>query len=48
MFIYSVRKGTKAETMPNHVPDEIKSERFGRLKEISYFCSVLCGEIFYD
>ncbi len=32
MFIYSVRKGTKAETMPNHVPDEIKSERFNRLK----------------
>ena len=32
MFIYSVRKGTKAETMPNHIPDEIKSERFNRLK----------------
>lgn len=32
MFIYSVRRGTKAETMPNHVPEEIKSERFGRLK----------------
>ncbi len=35
MFIYSVRKGTKAETMPNHVPDEIKSERFGRLKTLA-------------
>lgn len=35
MFIYSVRKGTKAETMPNHVPDEIKSERFNRLKELA-------------
>ena len=32
MFIYSVRKGTRAETMPNHIPEEIKSERFGRLK----------------
>ena len=32
MFIYSVRKGTRAEVMPNHVPDEIKSERFNRLK----------------
>lgn len=35
MFIYSVRKGTKAETMPDHVPDEIKSERFGRLKALA-------------
>ena len=35
MFIYSVRKGTKAETMPDHVPDEIKSERFGRLKTLA-------------
>lgn len=35
MFIYSVRKGTKAETMPNHVPEEIKSERFGRLKSLA-------------
>ncbi|MBQ9315037.1 MAG: tRNA (N6-isopentenyl adenosine(37)-C2)-methylthiotransferase MiaB [Clostridia bacterium] len=35
MFIYSVRKGTKAETMPNHVPEEVKSERFGRLKALA-------------
>ena len=35
MFIYSVRKGTKAETMPNHIPDEIKSERFNRLKTLA-------------
>ena len=35
MFIYSVRKGTKAETMPNHVPENIKSERFGRLKTLA-------------
>ena len=32
MFIYSVRKGTRAEKMPNHVPEDIKSERFSRLK----------------
>ena len=32
MFIYSVRKGTRAETMPNHIPENIKSERFNRLK----------------
>ena len=35
MFIYSVRKGTVAENMPNHVPDEVKSERFQRLKELA-------------
>ncbi|MBQ9279828.1 MAG: tRNA (N6-isopentenyl adenosine(37)-C2)-methylthiotransferase MiaB [Clostridia bacterium] len=35
MFIYSVRKGTAAEKMPNHVPEEIKSERFNRLKELA-------------
>ena len=35
MFIYSVRKGTRAETMPNHVPEEVKSERFNRLKELA-------------
>ena len=35
MFIYSVRKGTKAETMPNHVPDDVKSERFNRLKTLA-------------
>lgn len=35
MFIYSVRKGTRAETMPNHIPEEIKSERFGRLKKLA-------------
>ena len=32
MFIYSVRKGTRAEKMPNHIPEETKSERFSRLK----------------
>lgn len=35
MFIYSVRKGTAAEKMPNHVPEEIKSERFSRLKTLA-------------
>ncbi len=34
MFIYSVRKGTRAEKMPNHIPEEIKSERFNRLKTL--------------
>lgn len=35
MFIFSVRKGTRAEKMPNHVPEEIKSERFTRLKQLA-------------
>lgn len=35
MFIYSVRKGTRAEKMPNHIPENIKSERFTRLKQLA-------------
>ena len=35
MFIYSIRKGTRAETMPNHIPESIKSERFNRLKQLA-------------
>lgn len=35
MFIYSVRKGTRAEKMPNHIPEAIKSERFTRLKQMA-------------
>ena len=34
MFIYSVRKGTRAEKMEGHVPEEVKSERFNRLKAL--------------
>ena len=30
-FIYSVREGTRAAGMENHIPDEIKSERMSRL-----------------
>ena len=35
MFIYSVRKGTVAEKMQGHIPEEIKSARFNRLKELA-------------
>lgn len=35
MFIYSVRKGTVAERMDGHIPENIKSERFNRLKELA-------------
>lgn len=35
MFIYSVRKGTVAERMENHIPEEVKSARFDRLKALA-------------
>ena len=35
MFIYSVRKGTVAEKMDGHIPENIKSARFNRLKELA-------------
>jgi tRNA-N(6)-(isopentenyl)adenosine-37 thiotransferase enzyme MiaB len=34
MFIYSVRKGTVAEKMNNHVTKEVQHERFNRLKNL--------------
>ena len=34
MFIYSRRVGTPADKMENQVPEEIKHERFDRLKEL--------------
>lgn len=34
MFIYSVRVGTVAEKMENQIPEEIKHERFNRLKDL--------------
>ena len=34
MFIYSRRVGTRADKMENQVPEEIKHERFNRLKTL--------------
>ena len=34
MFVYSVREGTRAATMENQVPEEIKKERFQRLLKL--------------
>ena len=34
MFIYSRRKGTPADNMQNQIPEEIKHERFDRLKKL--------------
>ena len=34
MFIYSIRVGTPAEKMENQVPDDVKHERFDRLKAL--------------
>ena len=35
MFIYSRRVGTPADKMENQVPDEVKHERFDRLKKLA-------------
>lgn len=35
MFIYSRRIGTVADKMDNHIPEDIKSERFTRLKKLT-------------
>ncbi len=34
MFIYSRRVGTVADRMENQIPEQIKHERFNRLKEL--------------
>ena len=34
MFIYSRRVGTPGDKMENQIPDEVKHERFDRLKEL--------------
>lgn len=33
-FIYSIRKGTIAETMPDHIPENVKKDRFNRLLKV--------------
>ncbi|MFT3738894.1 MAG: tRNA (N(6)-L-threonylcarbamoyladenosine(37)-C(2))-methylthiotransferase MtaB [Breznakibacter sp.] len=35
IFKYSVRQGTRAQRMPNHVPDKTKSERSQRLHQLA-------------
>jgi tRNA-2-methylthio-N6-dimethylallyladenosine synthase len=35
-FLYSIREGTKAATMENQVPEEVKHERFQRLLDTLY------------
>lgn len=34
MFIYSIRKGTPAEKMPDQIPEDVKHDRFNRLKDL--------------
>jgi len=34
-FKYSVRRGTRAERMPNHIPENVKNERSATLREVS-------------
>ncbi len=42
MFIYSNRKYTRADMMPNQIPDDIKHERFNRLVDT---VNSICAEI---
>lgn len=42
MFIYSNRKYTRADMMPNQIPDDVKHERFNRLVET---VNSICAEI---
>ena len=42
MFLYSNRKYTRADMMPNQIPDDIKHERFNRLVET---VNSICAEI---
>lgn len=42
MFLYSNRKYTRADMMPNQIPDDIKHQRFNRLVET---VNSICAEI---
>jgi len=39
MFMYSIRKGTKAATMDNQIDENVKKERLQRLMEVQNKCS---------
>ena len=39
MFMYSIRKGTKAATMDNQIEEAVKKERLQRLMEVQNKCS---------
>lgn len=40
MFMYSIRKGTRAATMPNQIEENIKKDRLQRLIEVQNSCSL--------
>lgn len=42
MFLYSNRKYTRADMMPNQIPDDVKHERFNRLVDV---VNSICAEI---
>lgn len=42
MFLYSNRKYTRADVMPNQIPDDIKHDRFNRLVDT---VNTICAEI---
>lgn len=48
IFKYSRRKGTKADTMPDQIQDQVKSERSNRLLELSKINQREYEQSFYD
>ena len=44
MFMYSIRRGTKAATMDNQIDPEVKKERLQRLIEVQNQCSLAESE----
>lgn len=48
MFMYSIRKGTKAATMEEQVDEEIKKERLQRLIEVQNECSLNESKTYMD
>lgn len=40
MFMYSIRQGTRAATMKDQIPEEVKKERLQRLIEVQNECSL--------
>lgn len=45
-FLYSIRKGTPAETYTDQVPEEIKHKRFNRLGDLLNSCSATKNETY--
>ncbi len=47
-FLYSIRKGTPAETFPDQVPEDVKHERFNRLVDLINEISLKKNQIYLN